>query len=75
MAVFTANSVVKTLTVHKDDCHWVPRPKLRACGCGETGGKGSQIWWCEDHFSTDQVNEFMRGKFWAVVLCDTCCRE
>jgi hypothetical protein len=75
MAMYTANSVVKTLTIHKPDCQWAQRgnPGL-ACGCREGGEKGNQRWYCENHMNIDEVNEFMKGKYWAILLCDACFR-
>jgi hypothetical protein len=75
MAVYTASPVVKTLTVHKDHCRFIPREKLRPCGCGDTGQTGSQRWYCETHMNTNLVNEYMNGKYWAILVCDVCFRE
>ena len=74
MANYTANNPVKTLTVHKPECRFIPRSKLRPCGCGDTGKRGNQRWYCEDHISSYDVDRFMNGKFWAVLLCDGCFR-
>lgn len=75
MAVYTVNQVVKTLTIHKDGCRVIPWDKLRACGCGDTGQKGQQRWYCEKHISSNAVNEYTNGKFWAILMCDICFRD
>jgi hypothetical protein len=75
MAIYSANGPAKTLIVHKEDCHWIPRDKLRSCGCGSTSDKGNQEWWCEDHITRNLVNEFQHNRFWAIILCDTCFSE
>lgn len=75
MAVYTVNQVVKTLTIHKDHCRVIPRGKLKACGCGDTGQKGQQRWYCEQHIRTTDVNKYMNGKFWAILMCDICFRD
>jgi hypothetical protein len=31
---------------------------LKACGCGDTGQKGQQRWYCEKHISSNAVNEW-----------------
>ena len=74
MAIYTANNTVKTLTLHKDTCWTVKKDQLDACGCGITGKEGAQRWFCERHMNTDAVNEFMKGKFWSILLCDICFR-
>jgi hypothetical protein len=75
MAVYTANSPDKTLTIHKEGCRWIPREKLQSCGCGPTGKLGNQFWWCEQHFTLDQIDEFMNHRHWAVLMCDVCFKE
>lgn len=75
MAVYTANRPNKTLVIHKPSCRVIPKEGLRACGCGDRGELGNQRWYCEEHISLDAVNEFMRGRFWAILLCDLCFRE
>jgi hypothetical protein len=75
MAVYVVNKVVKTLMIHKDDCRVVQKSGLKPCGCGVTGQKGQQRWYCEKHISSNAVNEFMNGKFWAILMCDICFRE
>ncbi len=75
MAVYTVSKVVKTLTIHKDNCRVIPRDKLKACGCGDTGQRGEQRWYCEKHISSNAVNEYMNGKFLAILMCDICFRN
>lgn len=75
MAVFTANRVVKTLNLHRENCRWTKRDQLKARGCGDTGREGNQRWYCEKHFTTDAVERYMGRKNWAIVLCDVCYRE
>ncbi|MEN6300032.1 MAG: hypothetical protein ABFD51_09035 [Anaerolineaceae bacterium] len=75
MAVYTVNRVVKTLTIHKENCRKIPREHLKPCCCGDTGQKDNQRWFCEEHISLDAVNEYMNGKFWAILMCDICFRE
>ena len=75
MAIYTANRVVKTLTLHKEHCRYIKWDQIKSCGCGAGGKKGNQPWYCETHFTTDAVERFMGRKNWAIVLCDTCYRE
>ena len=72
MAVYSANRPVRTLTLHKAECRHIRRDRLEACGCGYTGSQGTQRWWCEEHVSIDAVDEFMRGRFWAMLVCNVC---
>ena len=75
MAIYTVNRVVKTLTIHKDYCRVIPKEGLRACGCGDRGREGNQRWYCERHITSTAVNAYMKGKFWAIVMCDICFRD
>ena len=75
MAIFSANNPVKTVAIHKDGCHRIPREKLQPCGCGDRGNLGNQRWYCERHITLENVNEFMNNRFWAVVFCDVCFRD
>ena len=72
MAIYTANSVVKTLMLHKRDCRVIPWSGLEPFGCGQRGKTGAQEWWCEEHITREAVNELMKDKFWAILLCDLC---
>jgi hypothetical protein len=74
MAVYTANNVVKTLTIHKSTCRVIPKDNMKLCGCGDRGQAGNQRWYCEKHIHTEDVNRFMNGKFWAILFCDICYR-
>ena len=75
MAVYSANNPVKTLTLHKPGCQFIPKEHLKPCGCGDTGTRGNQRWYCEEHILLNEVSEFMNGRFWAVLLCDQCFRK
>jgi hypothetical protein len=70
--MYSANRPVRTLVVHKPECRIIPWEKLDPCGCGNTGGLGNQRWFCEDHVTIKDVDEFMSGRFWAILLCDLC---
>ena len=72
MANYTANKVVKTLTIHKQDCHNIPWDNLKPCGCGPAGKKGNQFWWCEKHIQLDVLTQFLKKKSWAILLCEQC---
>ena len=72
MAEYSANSVVKTVIIHKDNCPKIPYSYLQDCGCGDRGKHGNQRWWCEDHITFKAVNGFMKGKFWAILMCNIC---
>ena len=72
MAAYSANRPNRTLNVHKESCGRVRRAKLRDCGCGSTGAKDRHQWWCEKHINLEAVTKFMRGRFWAVLVCDEC---
>lgn len=72
MAVYSANRPNRTLALHKTSCTHIPYDRLSDCGCGERGAGGNQLWFCEDHVTRDQVDEFMRGRYWAIVICNDC---
>jgi hypothetical protein len=73
--MFTANRPNKTVVIHKPECREIPKEGLDACGCGNTGGRGNQRWWCERHITAEKVDEFMNGRHWAILMCDVCFRE
>ena len=52
----------------------IPRDKLQPCGCGDTDEHGNQRWFCETHITREAVDEFMNGRFWAILMCDLCFR-
>ncbi len=70
--MFTANRPVRTLVVHKPECRVIPWDKLNLCGCGDRGELGNQRWFCEEHITIQDVNKFMKGRFWSILLCDLC---
>jgi hypothetical protein len=72
MATFSANNPVKTVTIHKEECRRIPKSKLDACGCGDTGVLGNQRWWCEKDITADKIDAFMNHRHWAFLLCDEC---
>jgi hypothetical protein len=72
MARYYANNVYRTLTLHKDACHEVGGATVSVCGCGETSPQGNSQWFCEQHVAIDAVSHFMRGRFWAILLCSKC---
>ena len=72
MAIYSANRPNRTVTLHKDNCRRIPRDNLEACGCGETGERGNQQWFCEDHLHIEDIDQFMNGRQWALLLCETC---
>jgi hypothetical protein len=53
----------------------IPWDELKPCGCGPTGKSGNQYWFCEKHITHEAVDEFMDGRFWAILICDVCFRE
>ena len=75
MAVYTANSEVNTLKVHKATCRVIPKDDMKPCGGGDRGQMGNQRWYGEKHILTDDVSSFMNGKFWAILFFDICFRE
>lgn len=75
VTMFSANKPNKTLAIHKPGCPKIPTQSLRVCGCGDTGELGNQRWWCERHITLDQVDKFMNGRHWAIILCDVCFKE
>ena len=75
MTRYTANIPVKTLVMHKENCSKIPREFLDPCGCGDRGQHGNQRWWCEKHVTIDAVNNFMKGKHWAILMCNICFAE
>jgi hypothetical protein len=72
VAIYTANTTVKTLTLHKDGCSAIRGRVPPGCGCGVRGATEGQQWWCEKHIARDDVDRFMNGRFWAVLMCDVC---
>ncbi len=72
--VFSANRPNKTLVIHKPECRVIPWGRLTKCGCGDTGELGNQRWFCETHITRQSVDEFMHGRFWAILMCDICFR-
>ncbi len=72
MVRFSANKPNRTLTIHLTDCRIEPKGEIQPCGCAETGEWGNQVWWCEKHFSIKALNEFMKHRQWAVILCHIC---
>ena len=75
MAVFSANRVVRTVTIHKENCRFISKDKLLTCGCRETGKNGNHRLYCEQHMSSTVIDQFMNGKFWAILMCETCFRS
>jgi hypothetical protein len=73
--VYSANRPNKTLVIHKPECRVIPWDKLTRCGCGDTGELGNQQWFCESHITREMVDEFMHGRFWAILMCDSCFRR
>lgn len=75
MAIYSANHPNRTLTLHKvQGCKAARKRRLQPCECGATGKLGNQQWWCEEHITRDQVNNFIGHRFWAILLCDDCFR-
>jgi hypothetical protein len=72
MAIYSVNQPVKTVTIHKNDCYKIPRKDLKNCGCGETGTQGNQKWFCEEHVSVQEIDDFENGRHWATLFCDVC---
>ncbi len=70
--MFSANRPVRTVVMHKPECRVIPWEELDPCGCGDRGGLGNQRWFCEDDITRQAVDEFMNGKFWAILMCDIC---
>ena len=75
MTAFTANRPNRTLVIHKEDCRVIPKEKLQPCGCGDTGERGNQRWFCEAHVTHQAIDEFMHNRFWAILICDICFQE
>ena len=75
MAIYSANKPNRTVSLHKAGCNFIPTEKLNSCGCGDRGSLGNQRWYCEEHVSIDDINEFMNDRFWAILLCDKCFRD
>ena len=72
MAVYSANRVVKTVTMHKPGCRFISKATEKSCGCVVTGLKNQHKWYCENHITKDDVDEFMNGRFWAILICGNC---
>jgi hypothetical protein len=72
VAIYTANNPVKTLTIHRPGCSAIKRRVPPGCGCGVKGATHGQKWWCENHITRKDVDRFMGGRFWAILLCDVC---
>jgi hypothetical protein len=73
MAIYSANKPNRTLTLHKDGCKHISTQKgMQPCGCGPTGSQGNQQWWCESHMNRNDVDTFMKNRFWSILVCDQC---
>jgi len=71
MALYSANRPNRTVTIHRAGCIHIPKSGLRSCGCGKTSPR-NQEWWCEGHVQRQLISTFMRDRFWAILLCDSC---
>jgi hypothetical protein len=71
MAMYTANNPNRILTLHKEGCVHIPKG-LSPCGCGSTSAHGYQRWYCENHVSIPDVNQFRGERFWAILVCSEC---
>lgn len=74
MAFYSANKPNKTLTLHKDNCPKMPRGNANSCGCLATGRLGNHEWFCENHITLGNVDQFMGVGHWAILLCNKCYR-
>jgi hypothetical protein len=69
---YYVNKPNRTVIIHTDGCNHIPKISLSSCGCGETGKKSDQMWFCEEHVTIQGIGQFMKGRQWAVLLCDDC---
>lgn len=72
MARYSANNPNRVLVLHKDECNEVSKAELSGCGCRPAIGLGNTQWFCEQHITRDAVDDFMGGRFWAILLCTKC---
>lgn len=73
MALYSANKPNRTVTIHKSGCkHISQQPGMQSCGCGLTGNQGNQQWWCEQHMTRTNTDQFMNDRFWSLLICDQC---
>ena len=72
MARYSANNPNRVLVLHKDDCGEVAKAGSSGCGCRSTSELGNSRWFCEEHVTRDAVDDFMSGRFWAILLCTKC---
>lgn len=73
MIVFSANSVTRTVVLHRCVCSHARRPKAAqgpsGCSCCT---KGNQRQFCEAHFPKKALDTMMNGRFWAILICAKC---
>ncbi len=72
MAVFSIDTVVRIVTIHKDECNSIPKEKLLPCKCGRTGERNEYFWRCEKDMSVTEVTTLMNYCFWPIRFCANC---
>lgn len=72
MATYSANNPNRVLVLHKDECSEVSKAGVSSCGCRSTSVQGNSRWFCEEHVTQKAVDDFMDGRFWAILLCSKC---
>lgn len=72
MVIFLMDQNAVTLTLHKADCLNIPPVHPNGCGCGAVINAAHQHCFCEEHFHTEAIIKFMDGRYWPVLLCETC---
>jgi hypothetical protein len=73
MAIFLVDRNKLTVTLHrKENCPKLSQGQVLDCGCSRSTTPGEQIRFCEKHITIEKVKELMEGRFWILVLCNTC---
>ncbi len=75
MSFYSINKPNRTVTIHKDNCKLVNKIKTLSeseCGCCSTGDNKNHRWFCEEHITREEIDNFMNDRYWAILICNKC---
>lgn len=75
MAIFMIDRKALTLTIHKERCPTIAQEKLNSDRFDETNSQTGESWYDEKQINLEEVCQQMNGRFWTVMLCETCFRK
>jgi hypothetical protein len=75
MAIFIVDRKALTLTIHKDGCPTIAQEKLNSDRLDQTDSQTDESWYDEEQINLDEVCKQMNGRFWPIILCETCFRK